>query len=74
MLAASESASDIDLLGNREVHLAHDWSSRVGRYADLVSGGRHYWKDLQQGHHLVKMEINKLSLAAYYDPSEFPPS
>ncbi|EQL03803.1 hypothetical protein G6O67_003356 [Ophiocordyceps sinensis] len=26
------------------------------------------------GHHLVKMEINKLSLAAYYGPSEFPPS
>ena len=39
---------DIDILGNRDLDLRHDWSGHIGRYPELLEVGREYWNKAKE--------------------------
>ncbi|KAM4067942.1 ATP-dependent DNA helicase PIF1 [Hirsutella rhossiliensis] len=43
---------DIELLGNRDFDLAHDWQPYIGKYPGLAILGHDYWKELKALHPL----------------------
>lgn len=55
---------DIELLGNREIDRAYDWSPHVGKYPELWGQSRTYWKDRRAENPLPEEEPLELSLGA----------